>query len=109
MRGDYCSGAIGKFATKYAGHKIAFDGSVENVMRFGTRYDILLGPGDKGPMTTVGPAFKYQGTSIYSLNFVGSQPMTIHSGDRFHLLAKVYRYRANQCLFYLDPVSTVVR
>ncbi|WP_319145251.1 DUF4839 domain-containing protein [Streptomyces sp. WI03-4A] len=28
---------------------------------YDTRYDFLLGPGDKGPNTGIGPAFKYEG------------------------------------------------
>lgn len=69
-----------------------------------TRYDILLGSGDKGP------AFKYEDVNISGLNLTGEKiPATVGEGDTFRFVAEVGEFNAVQCLFSLDPVSTEVR
>lgn len=68
---DTCDDANADFATKYAGRTIAFNGSIVNMAPHGdyeTRYDFLLGPGDKGPNTTVGPAFQYEDVNVAELS-----------------------------------------
>lgn len=58
---DYCDSANSDFATKYKGKTVAFDGSIVHMAPHGgddTRYDFLLGSGDQGPKTGIGPAFK---------------------------------------------------
>lgn len=113
LKKDYCDNANQDFATKYKGQTVAFNGSIENMAPSGdhdTHYDILLGPGDMGPNTAVGPAFKYQDVNILDLKLAGKKiPTTIRAGDKFHFVAKVGEFNATQCLFFLTPVSTETR
>lgn len=111
--GDYCDLSMGKFATKYEGQKIEFDGSIaymQNHEDYDTRYDILLGPGDAGTNTTVGPAFKYDNVSMLDLNFTGANtPSYVSEGDKLRFTAEVGEYNPDQCLFFLAPDATAVR
>ncbi|MFJ6902902.1 DUF4839 domain-containing protein [Streptomyces griseoluteus] len=113
LKGDSCDEANAAFATKHQGEKIAFDGSIVNMMPHGdyhTRYDLLLGPGDRGSNTAVGPAFKYDDVNMYDLSLTGKEvPATVGTGDKFRFVAEVGEYNATQCLFYLHPVSTEAR
>lgn len=71
LKADTCDDANLDSATKQEGQTVAFNGSIVNMTRHGdydTRYDFLLGPGDKGPNTTVGPAFKYEDINILALD-----------------------------------------
>lgn len=111
---DYCDPSMAQFAAKYQGRKIEFDGSITNMRRhenYTTRYDILVGPGDAGPNTTAGPAFKYENVNMLDLKFTGkSVPSYVTEGDTFRFTAEVGEYKPNQgCLFFLTPVSTTVR
>ncbi|MBV2355788.1 DUF4839 domain-containing protein [Streptomyces sp. J2-1] len=110
---DSCDSAIPDFATKYTGRTVAFDGSIVHMAPHGdyhTRYDFLLGPGDKGPKTVTGPAFKYEDVNILDLNLTGTEiPSGVHAGDRFRFVAEVGEFNAKQCLFFLEPVSTHIR
>ena len=110
---DPCDDANLKFATRYEGRTIVFNGSIAHMMLHGdynTRYDLLLGPGDKGPNTGFGPNFKYEDVSIFDLKLTGKEiPDTIGAGDKFRFVAKVREFNAIQCLFYLEPVSTKIR
>ncbi|MFI9600936.1 DUF4839 domain-containing protein [Streptomyces sp. NPDC052043] len=110
---DHCDEANLDFATRHKGQTVAFNGSIVNMAPHGdykTRYDILLGPGDKGPQTTVGPAFKYEDVNIFDLKLTGKKiPATVGEGDKFRFVAQVREFNAVQCLFFLDPVSTEVR
>lgn len=86
LKADTCDDANLDFAARHGGRMVAFNGSIVNMAPYGdsdTRYDFLLGPGDMGPYTVVGPAFKYE-------DVVG-------------------KFNAAQCLFFLDPVSTEIR
>lgn len=113
LKADYCDDANLDFATKHEGQTVAFNGSIVNMAPHGdyhTRYDFLLGPGDKGPNTTVGPAFKYEDVNIFDLKLTGKKiPATVGVGDKFRFVAEVGEFNAAQCLFFLDPVSTEVR
>ncbi|MEV6699274.1 DUF4839 domain-containing protein [Streptomyces sp. NPDC051453] len=113
LKADQCDDANLDFATKHGGQTVAFNGSIVNMAPHGdydTRYDFLLGPGDKGPNTTVGPAFKYQDVNIFDLKLTGKKiPATVGAGDKFRFVAKVGKFNANQCVFFLDPVSTEIR
>jgi hypothetical protein len=113
LKADSCDDANAKFAGEHQGQIISFDGSIVNVAHFGdydTRYDLLLGPGDQGPKTTTGPAFKYENVNLPDLHLTGKQaPATISEGDKFRFVAKVGEFNTSQCLFFLDPVSTEVR
>ncbi|MEU2447313.1 DUF4839 domain-containing protein [Streptomyces althioticus] len=113
LKADTCDAANADFATKYAGRTISFDGSIVHMTPHGdykTRYDFLLGPGDKGPNTTVGPAFKYEDVNVAELSLTGKDvPAAIGVGDKFRFVAEVGDFNAVQCLFHLDPVSTETR
>jgi hypothetical protein len=114
VAGDYCDPSMAQFAAKYQGQKIQFDGSITNMQnheKYDTRYDILVGPGDAGPKTTAGPAFKYENVNMFDLNFTGkSVPSYVAEGDKFRFTAEVGEYNPNHgCLFFLTPVSTTVR
>ncbi|MER7894619.1 DUF4839 domain-containing protein [Streptomyces sp. NPDC096046] len=113
LRADYCDDANLDFANRHEGQTVAFNGSIVNMAPHGdydTRYDLLLGPGDKGPKTTVGPAFKYEDVNILDLRLTGKKiPAAVGAGDKFRFVAKVGEFNADQCLFFLDPVSTEVR
>lgn len=113
LKADSCDDANVDFAAEYAGRTIAFNGSVRHMASHGdydTRYDLLLGPGDKGPKTTSGPSFKFEDVNVLDLNLTGEQiPATVGEGDKFRFVAEVREFNTAQCLFYLDPVSTEVR
>ncbi|MFF8022738.1 DUF4839 domain-containing protein [Streptomyces sp. NPDC007896] len=113
LKADSCDDANLDFATRHAGQTVAFNGSIVSMAPHGdydTRYDFLLGPGDKGPNTTVGPAFKYEDVNILGLKLTGKKiPATVSAGDKFRFVAEVGEFKADQCLFFLDPVSTEVR
>ncbi|MFD3531336.1 DUF4839 domain-containing protein [Streptomyces sp. NPDC058664] len=110
---DSCDNANLDFATKYKGKTVAFDGSIVNMAPHGdydTRYDFLLGPGDKGPSTGIGPAFQYEDVNILNLKLTGrNTPDTVRAGDKFRFVAEVREFNAKQCLFFLEPVSTETR
>lgn len=113
LKADRCDDANLDFANRHKGQTIAFNGSIVNMAPHGdydTRYDFLLGPGDKGPQTTVGPAFKYEDVNTLDLNLTGKKiPATVGEGDKFRFVAEVGGFNAVQCLFFLDPISTEVR
>ncbi|MGW2769598.1 DUF4839 domain-containing protein [Streptomyces sp. NPDC001275] len=113
LKADTCDDANLDFATRHEGETVAFNGSIVNMAPHGdydTRYDFLLGPGDKGPNTVVGPAFKYEDVNIFDLKLTGKKiPATVGAGDKFRFVAEVGEFNADQCLFFLDPISTEVR
>ncbi|MFE9168849.1 DUF4839 domain-containing protein [Streptomyces kebangsaanensis] len=113
LKADSCDEANLDFATRYEGQTVAFNGSIWHMAHHGdykTRYDILLGPGDKGPQTAVGPGFKYEDVNIFGLKLTGKEiPDTVGVGDKFRFVAEVREFNAVQCLFFLHPVSTEVR
>ncbi|MFD5410208.1 DUF4839 domain-containing protein [Streptomyces nojiriensis] len=113
LKADSCDKANLDFATGHAGRTVAFDGSIVNMAPHGTydtRYDFLLGPGDKGANTGVGPAFTYEDVGISDLKLTGTKiPAAVGAGDTFRFVAKVGKFNADQCLFFLDPVSTETR
>lgn len=107
---NYCDSSMAQFAAKYEGRQIQFDGSIKNLQKYDSGYDILVGPGNAGPQTTVGPGFKYENVNMFDLNLTGtSVPSYVAEGDKFRLTAEVGEYNANSCLFFLTPVSTTVR
>jgi hypothetical protein len=109
--GDYCDQSIASFASKYADRTIKFGGSIANVMPHGdyhTRYDILVAPGNS-PESVVGPAIKFDNVSFSDLHLTSAQTDSVGEGDRFRFVAKVAEYNPDQCLLFLEPVSTSVR
>jgi anti-sigma factor RsiW len=113
LKADTCDEENVSFAAEYAGRTVAFDGSIVHMQSYGdyaTRFDLLLGPGDKGPRTTTGPAFKYEDVNVSDLELTGDKvPSTVGEGDKFRFVAEVREFNMVQCLFYLDPVSTQAR
>ncbi|MGW6009221.1 DUF4839 domain-containing protein [Streptomyces sp. NPDC055210] len=113
LKADPCDEANVNFATKHEGQTVAFDGSIRHMASYGddqTRYNFLLGPGDKGPQTTDGPNFKYEDVNTGNLHLTGKQvPATVAVGDRFRFVAEVIEFNTVQCVFRLDPVSTETR
>jgi hypothetical protein len=113
LTADRCDDANLDFATRHTGKTVAFNGSIVHMTPHGdykTRYDILLGPGDKGPNTAVGPSFKYEDVNIFDLKLTGKKiPTTVGPGDKFRFVAEVGEFNAVQCLFFLKPVSTEIR
>ncbi|MEV6209587.1 DUF4839 domain-containing protein [Kitasatospora sp. NPDC051914] len=113
LKADSCDNVNLDFATRHKGQTVAFDGSIVNMAPHGgynTRYDFLLGPGNKGPNTTVGPAFKYEDVNILDLKLSGKEiPDTVGAGDKFRFVAEVGEFKADQCVFFLKPVSTEIR
>ena len=75
------------------GRTIEFDGSIVNMAKHGdhdTRYDILVAPGNKGPESTVGPAFKFEDVNVFDLKLTGANtPDSVEEGDRFRFVAQV--------------------
>jgi Domain of unknown function (DUF4839) len=105
---------IGKFAKKYAGRTIEFDGYIANMMLHGnykTRYNILILAGDYGETTFSGPNFQFEDVNIVSdLNLTGSNiPDTIGRGQNLHITAVVKEYNEASELFRLEPISTEIR
>ncbi|MEU0673452.1 DUF4839 domain-containing protein [Streptomyces sp. NPDC006172] len=113
LNADPCDEANVNFATKHEGQTVAFDGSIRHMASYGddqTRYDFLLGPGDKGPHTTDGPNFKYQDVNTGNLHLTGKQVhATVAVGDKFRFVAEVIDFNTVQCVFRLAPVSTETR
>lgn len=111
-QGDNCDSSIAEFAEKYSERTIKFDGSVSafaNHGSYSTRYDILVGPGDKGPDTAKGPTFQFEDVNISDMNLTGKVPDQWGLGDKATFMAKVLDYNENSCLFHLDPIETRVR
>ncbi|MGC3862301.1 DUF4839 domain-containing protein [Micromonospora chersina] len=110
---DYCDETIGTFAAKHEDRTIEFDGSIASMSNHGdykTRYDILVHPGDKGPKSVVGPAFKFEDVNVSDLHLTGANlPESVGTGDLLHVVARVGKYNPDQCLFFLEPVSTRIR
>lgn len=109
---DNCSATIGTFAATYSGRTIEFDGNIATMGPHGTnetRYDLLVSPGDYSETTAIGPTFQFRDVGIADLHLTGDVPAAIAQGDNLHVVAKVEEFNGDQCLFFLDPVSTQVR
>ena len=110
---DNCDSTVEAFAAKYDDRTIEFDASVALVANHGntkTRYDFLISPGDKGPNSTLGPAFKFEDVNYIDLNLAGAEDRdSVREGDLVRVVAQVDEYNPTQCLFFLDPVTTTFR
>lgn len=110
---DGCDGKVGRFAKKYTGQEIEFNGSIALIAAHGnakTRFDMLVFPGDKGPNSTTGPQFQFNDKNSFDMNLIGSKiPENLKAGQKFRFVAQVLEYNADQCLLQLLPVSTKVR
>ncbi len=110
---DPCDETIAPFVAEYGGRTIKFDGSIANMTNHGdsdTRYDILVAPGNKGPDSIAGPAFKFEDVNVPDLNLTGAEiPDLVGEGDRFRFVAQVTESNPEQCLLFLEPSSTRIR
>ncbi|MEH7248167.1 DUF4839 domain-containing protein [Neobacillus niacini] len=104
---------IGEFAKKYAGRTIEFDGNITNMMphkSYKTSYDILILAGYYSETTFSGPNFKFEDVNVSDLNLTGSDiPESIGMGQNLHITAKVGEYNETSQLFFLKPITTVIR
>lgn len=112
--GDGCDPPVKAFATRYAGQEIEFDGSVAgqapHADPYDTRHDYLIGPGDMGANSDVGPNFQFQNVSIRDLHLTGSDtPDSLKVGTKLHIVVEVGSYNSKGCLLELTPVSTRIR
>lgn len=112
--GDGCDPPVKAFVTKYAGQDIEFDGSVSaqrpHADPADTRHDYLIGTGDKGANSAIGPNFKFENVSVKDLHLTGSNtPESPKLGDKLHIVAEVDSYNDEQCILFLIPVSTAIR
>ena len=111
---DYCDDTVEAFAAKYDDRTVEFDASVALVTNHGdykTRYDFLISPGDQGPESTRGPAFKFEDVNYIDLNLSGADNRSsVSVGDLVRVVARVEEWDPVQgCLFWLDPISTTFR
>ena len=110
---DSCDKSIEPFAAKYRVRTIEFDGSIAAMAKhdsYETRYDILVSPGDEGPESVRGLAFKFEDVNVLDLHLTGANiPDAVGPGDLVHVVAPVDDYNPKQCLFFLKPVSTEIR
>lgn len=112
--GDNCSGKVNRFATKYAGQTIRFDGSIQAMAPHGkykTRFDILVGPGNFDPNKAIGPTFQFNDKNVvYDLHLTGKHiPDYVKVGQNYTFTAQLGDYDPNSCLYQLSPVETKVR
>lgn len=64
----------------------------------------------RGRRRNSGLLFKYEDVNIGDLKLTGKAiPATVGAGDKFRFVAEVREFNADQCLFFLDPVSTETR
>lgn len=110
---DGCDETIEPFAAKYGDRTVEFDGSIAAMANhddYDTRYDILMYPGDRGPESVRGPAFKFADVNAFDLHLTGANvPDSVGLGDLVHVVARVGEYNPVQCMFFLEPVSTEIR
>jgi hypothetical protein len=109
---DYHSPSIGKFAKKYVGRTIAFNGNISYMDYHGsykTRYDFLIEVGDyseeEGPF--YGPHFVFRDKNAFDLHLKGTDIVRI--GDNLRIVAKVESFNENTGLFLIVPVSCEAR
>jgi hypothetical protein len=77
---------------------------------YDTRFDILISPGNFDLNNASGPNFEYEDVGAYELQFTGPNvPDTFGERDEFTFTAEVGEYNADQCLFFLNPISTAIR
>lgn len=110
LQGDNCGPQLRRFAEKYEGRTVEFDGSVAAVANHGdfdTRFDFLIAPGDAGAESAVGPSFKFEDVNFFDLNVSGTDSISLD--DRLRVTAVIQEYNSGQCVLLLDPVATSAR
>ena len=110
--GDPGDPQIAKFAEKYDGAVIEFDGCIQSLSNHEgakTRYDLLIGAGDYDPNSMYGPNFQFNDVNMYDLHLTGNVPDSLKVGMNVRVRAQVVEYSDMTQLFELDPVETEVR
>jgi hypothetical protein len=102
-----------KFAEKYAGRTIEFDGCVAFVLNhenYSTRFDYAMCVGDYNASKTLGPIFTFIDVNYYDFHFTGSNiPDKIDQGDNIHIKAIIGEYNEEGTYISLEPISTEIR
>jgi hypothetical protein len=96
-------GVASKFAKKYLGRKIEFDGNIAlSNLHEGrdTRFDFLVYAGDYPDAP--GPAFQFNDKGYAEMN----SPGPLLDRQNYHFTATVFEFDRNQSLFQLWPDST---
>lgn len=110
---DETSPLFKKFAEKYAGRTIEFDGNTAHVMPHGdykTRFNYLIFAGDYSTTNFSGPSFQFRNVDYYDLHLTGDNiPDPFGVGNNIRITAKVLEYDDDPGLFLLDPVSIKMR
>lgn len=110
---DNCSERMGNFALQHGGRTIEFDGNIASMANhdaYDTRYDMLIMAGDYREGSGFGPTFQFENVSTADLHLAGPAiPEYLSAGTNLHIVARVGAYNADNCLFFLEPVSTTVR
>ena len=107
---DNCTDSIRVFAATNKGRVIEFDGHIANVVLHpgrATRWDFVLATGEAPGV--LGPMFKFEDVGRADLNLTNENIPGLNTGQNLHIVAKVVNYNVDQCLFFLDPVSTGAR
>lgn len=108
-----CSDAIGRFAEKYEGKTVRFDGHVADVAPHGdydTRFDFLIFAGDFDPNSARGPSFQFRDKNYLNLGLTGPNiPDSVTAGQNYTFTADVGEFNGDNCLFQLTPVETTAR
>lgn len=102
--------SVGKFASKYYGQTIEFDGCVtamQNHEDYDTRWDVLIGAGDFDENKMRGPNFRLTDVSFYDMNVSGGDSISV--GENIHVIANVDEYDSNTGLFEIDIISIEIR
>lgn len=111
-RGD--NKLFSKFATKYEGRDIQFDGVVLAIGPHGdyeTRYNILIIPGDDPYTETNSVSFQFRNQNIVQdLKMTGPNiPDYLRVGDQLRVTATVDEYVSDLELMVIEPVRTEYR
>jgi len=102
---------VAKFAKKYSGKDIEFDGYVADVAPHGdadTRYDFLIFVGDYDPDSAKGPNFQFRDVNNFDLDD-GDGQVVLSRGDNVHVVATVFSFDEDNLLFELWPKKTRIR
>ena len=97
------------FSSVYRGRSITFDGWVGSLMHhedYGTRWDVLILPGDNGDYST-DLNFRLTNVNMTDMNVVNSD--TLREGDNITITAIVGDYNSTSGWLELDPVSISIR
>lgn len=110
---DPCDPSVSKFAIKYSGQIIEFDGCVtamQNHGDFDTRYDILINTGDFDINTMYGPNFRLTDVNAFDMELdTFSLRDILNVGTNVHVVAEVEDYNSNTSIFELDVIKVEIR